>query len=72
MDPLTERLLTEIRDDMKETKELARETNGRVRSLELWRAKAEGAKWAMRWVPALVTGIICSGVGVLLSAAILS
>lgn len=34
-----------LREDVSEVKQLAAKTNGRVRALEIWRAKVEGA-WA--------------------------
>lgn len=47
-------------------------TNGRVRDLELWKAKMEGAKWAVGWVPPLVTAAFSSGIAVLLSSIFLT
>ena len=37
------------------------ETNGRVRMLELWRARVAGATAAMNWVPPIVTAVISGG-----------
>ena len=67
-----ERRLNEIHGDINEVKELAKETNGRVRTLELWRAKAEGAKWAVGWVPPVITAAFSSGLSVLLAAIFLT
>lgn len=67
-----ERRLSEIHEDINEVKVLAKETNGRVRTLELWRAKVEGAKWAVGWVPPMATAAAASGLSVLLSAIFLT
>lgn len=67
-----ERRLNEIHDEINEVKALAKETNGRVRSLELWKAKYEGAKWAVGWVPPVITGALSSGVAILLSSIFLT
>lgn len=39
----------------------ARQTNGRVKKLELWKARMDGAKWALSWLPTVGTGVL-SGV----------
>jgi len=56
------RRLDEIKESVKEVKELAKETNGRVKELELWRARVQGALGTTRvmWMVGggLVTGVI--------------
>jgi hypothetical protein len=47
-----------LQDDVVETKEQVKLTNGRVSKLELWQAKVEGAKAAMNWLPASATGVV--------------
>ena len=50
--------LTEIKEDMKEVKAQVRETNGRVSKLELWKARADGARAALTssWAGVLAVG----------------
>jgi hypothetical protein len=48
--------------------EQVRTTNGRVKSLEIWQARLEGAKWAVSWAPPLVTAIASGGLGALLAS----
>ena len=56
------RRLDEIKEDVKVVKELAKETNGRVKELELWQARVQGALGTTRvmWMVGggVVTGII--------------
>jgi hypothetical protein len=59
--------IREIRADAADTKMLAKETNGRVRKLELWQATVQGAKAAMGWVSPLVIGTGAAAAGVLLT-----
>jgi hypothetical protein len=59
--------IREIRTDAADTKLLAKETNGRVRKLELWQATVQGAKAAMGWVSPLVIGTGAAAAGVLLT-----
>lgn len=49
----------------------AAETNGQVKELQLWRARMEGAKAALSWLPGLLTGI-AGGVVVATVAAFLT
>lgn len=42
--------------------ELARNTNGRVRELEMWRARWQGVAYGSRFVWLLVGGIITAGI----------
>jgi hypothetical protein len=35
----------------------AKKTNGRITRIELWKARMEGANWALSWVPSLGVGI---------------
>jgi hypothetical protein len=58
-----------MHEDIGEVKSLAQATNGRVREVEKWRARLEGARAAVGWVlPALGTtcGAIVSGIAVYL------
>jgi len=56
------RRLHEIKEDVTEIKVLAKETNGRIRELELWRARVQGAMITTRvlWMVGggIVTGLI--------------
>jgi hypothetical protein len=40
--------------------ELARATNGRVKELELWRAKWQGAEFTSRFIWLLIGGVVAS------------
>jgi hypothetical protein len=60
-------ILREMRDDIKETKQYASETNGRVRKLELWQASVQGARAAMGWIGPLVISLLSVGAGALLA-----
>jgi hypothetical protein len=60
-------ILREMREDIRDVKELAASTNGRVRKLELWQATVQGAKAAMGWVSPLVIGTGAAAAGVLLT-----
>lgn len=52
----------EVRDELADVKQEVKQTNGRVRKLELWQARIGGAWGAVRWAPpavaATVTGVI--------------
>lgn len=52
--------LDALADDVGEVKEEVKKTNGRVRSIELWKARVEGAQAAYSWVTPAVVGIGCS------------
>lgn len=41
------------------------QTNGRVRALELWKARVEGVRWAYSWVPTFLTGTSSGVLGVI-------
>lgn len=51
------RRLDEIKEDVDEVKELAKETNGRIRELELWRARMQGAASTARIFWVVVGGV---------------
>lgn len=51
--------LDEIAKDVGEVKELAKATNGRVRKLEEWKAKVEGALAAASSTKPVVVGVVC-------------
>jgi hypothetical protein len=51
------RRLDEIKEDVDEVKDLARETNGRIRELELWRARMQGAASTARIFWIVVGGV---------------
>ena len=74
-DPLTlvahsvDQLRIDMKDDLQgikaeimAVKEQTTATNGRVRALELWRARAEGFLGGFRWVPVLVGIALSAGV----------
>lgn len=48
--------------------EHAEKTNGRVTTLELWKARMDGAKWALSWVPGLVIAVTAGATGAVLAA----
>jgi len=52
------RRLDEIKGDVDEVKALAKETNGRIRELELWRARMQGAASSARIFWIVVGGVI--------------
>jgi len=56
------RRLDAIKEDVDEVKALAKETNGRIKELELWRARVQGALGTTRivWMVGggLITGIV--------------
>jgi hypothetical protein len=49
--------IAEVRADVAEVNKLATATNGNVRKLQLWRAKLEGARWAVGSVPVIIACI---------------
>lgn len=52
------RRLDEIKEDVDEVKSLAKETNGRIRELELWRARMQGAAASARIFWVVVGGVV--------------
>ena len=52
------RRLEEIKAQVDEVKVLAKETNGRIRELELWRARMQGAATSARIFWVVVGGVI--------------
>jgi len=59
--------VTEARADIVETKVQVKETNGRVKTLELWKARADGAKWAVGWIPPAATALAAAVAGAALT-----
>lgn len=51
------RRLDEIKGDVDEVKALAKETNGRIKELELWRARMQGAASTARIFWVIVGGV---------------
>jgi hypothetical protein len=51
------RRLDAIKDDVDEVKALAKETNGRIRELELWRARMQGVASTARIFWVIVGGV---------------
>lgn len=51
------RRLDEIKEDVDEVKALAKETNGRIKELELWRARMQGAASTARIFWVVVGGV---------------
>jgi len=51
------RRLDEIKDDVDEVKALAKETNGRIKELELWRARMQGVASTARIFWVVVGGV---------------
>lgn len=51
------RRLDEIKDDVDEVKALAKETNGRIKELELWRARMQGIAGTARIFWVVVGGV---------------
>lgn len=51
------RRLDEIKDDVDEVKALAKETNGRIKELELWRARMQGMASTARIFWVVVGGV---------------
>ena len=58
--------LREVSQTLERIERKVDETNGRVRSLELWKARMEGAKWAVGWIPPIATSAFSAGLSVLL------
>ena len=50
-----------VTGEVAEVKEHVRKTNGRVRELELWKARMEGLKAGYSWLPPVVGGVIGAG-----------
>lgn len=63
-----DRMLADIRQDVKDTKEQATRTNGRVTALERFQARLEGAHDALSWRTPLVVGVLCAIAGALASS----
>lgn len=63
--------ISELHADVQELKELARQTNGRLRRIEIWRAGLEAVERAHSWIrPAVVafaSGAALSALGWVLS-----
>lgn len=51
------RRLDEIKNDVDDVKSLAKETNGRIKELELWRARMQGAASTARIFWMVVGGV---------------
>lgn len=51
------RRLDEITERLERIETHTRETNSRVSKLELWRARLDGAKAALAWLPSLAVGV---------------
>lgn len=58
--------IDDLQEDVTETKEQAKLTNGRVTTLELWQARWQGAQQAMSWLPTVGTGVV---IGVIVAVA---
>jgi len=52
------RRLDAIKEDVDELKSLAKETNGRIKELEIWRARAQGAMGTARILWLVAGGVI--------------
>lgn len=52
------RRLDEIKEEVDEIKVLAKETNGRIKDLELWRARVQGAIGTTRIMWLVAGGVI--------------
>jgi hypothetical protein len=55
------RRLDDLHEDVREVKQQAKETNGRVKSLELWKARTDGARAAMDWLKPLLVAVVSGG-----------
>ncbi len=51
-------LRSEMQHEFDQVKGKQDATNGRVRALELWQARADGARKALAWIPAVLVGVI--------------
>lgn len=58
------RKLDHITATLRETRELAKQTNSRVKKLELWQARIQGGLAALHWAPALGVAVVAAVVGV--------
>lgn len=47
--------------------EIRANTNGRLRSVEIWQARADGAKAAFHWLPTLLASLLGAGLGTLVT-----
>jgi len=52
------RRLDAIKEDVDELKSLAKETNGRVKELEIWRARAQGVMGTARILWLVLGGVV--------------
>jgi len=52
------RRLDAIKEDVDELKALAKETNGRVKELEIWRARAQGVMGTARILWLVLGGVV--------------
>lgn len=70
LDALREDVQEIKEDDLAEIKAQVKSTNGRVRALELWKARWDGARSAYSWIPAfasaVISGVIVAGVAAVL------
>lgn len=70
---LSERLSTqdgvlgEIRDHQASTNGKVAQQERDLNDIKLWRARLEGAKVAVGWIPPFITAVAGSGIGVLLT-----
>lgn len=55
------RRLDELSEKCDRIEQHVETTNGRVHRLELWKARMDGARAAMAWLPTLATGVISGG-----------
>lgn len=62
--------LEALHEDVVEVKALAAATNGRVRTLELWRASVEGARAALSWRLPVALAVFGAVAGAVASALI--
>jgi hypothetical protein len=53
---------------LREIKVQVQLTNGRVKSLELWRARWDGVSAAVSWVPTVATGVVVGTIVAIVSA----
>lgn len=58
-----DRLEDGVNDRLAVIENHVRLTNGRVTELEKWKARLDGAKEAVGWVPPLAIGMACATVG---------
>lgn len=61
------RRLDEQDDKLDEIRVEVKATNGRVRSLELWKARWDGARAAVSWVPTLFVALLSGAAAAVLA-----